>query len=57
LAAGAQDIWALGMIIYRVEVGHNYPFRGRSEGEVRRGWLLADVGGFLLLALFSQQGD
>jgi len=45
------------MIIYRVEVGHNYPFRGRSEGEVRRGWLLADVGGFLLLALFSQQGD
>lgn len=33
-AAEAQDIWSLGMLIYGMEAGHEYPFRGLSAAEV-----------------------
>ncbi|CBJ29038.1 similar to ankyrin 2,3/unc44 [Ectocarpus siliculosus] len=32
----AQDIWSLGMLIYGIEAGHEYPFRGLSAAEVQR---------------------
>lgn len=30
----AHDIWSLGMLIYGMEAGHEYPFRGLSAAEV-----------------------
>ncbi|CAM9525748.1 unnamed protein product [Ectocarpus sp. 12 AP-2014] len=37
----AQDIWSLGMLIYGMEAGHEYPFRGLSAAEVA--WELSEL--------------